>query len=59
VGLPDKTRECLRIGHVVQGQVSTDNLMCIGVHGEVQFSPDAALFLTVLFHLPLALSEDF
>ena len=38
---------------------SNDNLVRIGVHRQVQFPPDAALFLTVLFHLPFAFTEDF
>ncbi len=59
VCLADKPRECLRIGHVVQRQVSTNNLVSIGVYRKGSFSPDAAFFLTMLFHLPLILSEDF
>lgn len=30
-----------------------------GVHRQVEFLPDAALFLTVFFHLPLPFTEDF
>jgi hypothetical protein len=33
--------------------------MRTGVHLKVQFPPDAALFLTVLFHLPFAFTGDF
>jgi hypothetical protein len=33
--------------------------MRTGVHGQVQLPPDAALFLTVFFHLPLTLTENF
>lgn len=59
VGLANKPREGLCIRHVVQGKVSADNLMCTGVYRQVQFTPDAALFLAVFFHLPLTLTEDF
>src|SRR5476649_1277901 len=59
VCLADKSWECLCISHVVQGQVSTDNLMRTGVHRQMQFSPDAALFLTLFFYLPLPFTEDF
>lgn len=33
--------------------------MCISVYRQVQFAPDAALFLAVFFHLTLPLTEDF
>jgi hypothetical protein len=59
VGLTDKSRECLCVSHIIQGQVSADNLMRTGVHRQVKFPPDAALFLTMLFHLPLPFTEDF
>ncbi|SCM51685.1 hypothetical protein BN1044_01153 [Hafnia alvei] len=54
LGRPMKSaliRQVSLYGHVIQGQVSTDNPVGIGIHGKVQFSPDAALFLTVLFTL--------
>ena len=59
MGLTNKSRECLCISHIIQGQVSADNLVGICVHGQVQFPPDAALFLTVFFHHPLPFTEDF
>jgi len=59
VDLTDKPRGCLRICHIVQGQVSADNFVSNGVHRKVQFPPDAALFLTVLFHFPFTFAEDF
>jgi len=49
VRLTDKPQEGLCISHVIQGEVSADNLMRISVYRQVQFTPDAALFLTVFF----------
>ncbi|CAI2490445.1 Uncharacterised protein [Serratia proteamaculans] len=59
VGLTNKSRECLCVSHIIQGQVSVDNLMSTGIHRQVKFPPDATLFLTVFFHLPLPFTEDF
>ncbi len=58
VRLADNPRQGFCISHVVQGQVSADNLMGTGVDRQVQLPPDVALFLAVFFHLPLALTED-
>lgn len=57
--LANKSLECLCISHVVQGQVSSDNLMCISVNRQMQFQPEATLFLTVFFQLQLSLTENF
>lgn len=59
VGLTNKSRECLCVSHINQGQVSVNNLMRTGVHWQMQFPPDAALFLTMLFRLPLPFTEHF
>ncbi len=59
VRLTDQARECLCISHVIQGEVSADNLMRTGVYRQVQFTPDTAFFLAVFFHLPLTFTEDF
>jgi hypothetical protein len=32
-------------------------LVSVGVHGQAQFPPDTAIFLTMLFHLPFSLPE--
>ena len=33
--------------------------MCFCINGQMQFSPDTTQLLAVLFHFPLAFTEDF
>ncbi len=40
-----------------KGKVSTDDLMCFCIYGQMQFSPDTPFFLTVFFCHPLAFTQ--
>ena len=58
VRLADETWEGFRIGDIAQGKVSTDDLMCFCIYGQMQFSPDPPFFLTMFFYLPLPFTKD-
>ncbi len=57
VPLADETWEGFGIGDIAQGKISTDDLMCFCIYGQMQFSPDPPFFLTVFFYLPLPLTQ--